>query len=208
MFPQKNAVSVEVRNSLRALGLRLLFGRRHVLRGICCLVLRCIYGNCLPCFRVSYHRLGLPLLGDRLHLRACRTNGKTGFLQAICVCFFCSLLGLEGVGLVCYLALLTRLRLVLAPRKRVAVVVAGCLSCRANPLVLCLLCVCYCLHDVKPNALKPHPRGCPNSYPLTDCWLIMFTACRAIGPVISSRMITGIAHYLRCRMFPTALQGA
>jgi hypothetical protein len=37
-------------------------------------------------------------------------------------------------------------------------------------------------------------------------WLIMFTACHASGPVISSRMITGMAYYLRCRMFPTTVQ--
>jgi hypothetical protein len=37
-----------------------------------------------------------------------------GFQQAVCVCSFCSLLALEGVGLAVYLALLTRLRLVLA----------------------------------------------------------------------------------------------
>jgi len=36
----------------------------------------------------------------------------------------------------------------------------------------------------------------------------MFTGCSAIGPVISSRMIAGIAHYLRFRMFPTAVQRA
>jgi hypothetical protein len=43
------------------------------------------------------------------------------FLLTVCVCFFCSRLGLEAVGLVVYLALLTRLRLVLARRKRLAV---------------------------------------------------------------------------------------
>ena len=68
----------------------------------------------LPCFLASYHRLGLLLLGDLLRLLACRTNGKTGFLLRVCVCFSCSLLALEGVGLAVYLALLTRLRLVLA----------------------------------------------------------------------------------------------
>ena len=87
-------------------------------------------------------------------------------------------------------------------------VLVGYSSCRANPLCTCLLCVCQCLHHVKPNALKPHPRGCPNPYPLTCLCVIMFTRCRAIGPVISSRMIAGIAHYLRCRMFPTTVQRA
>ena len=46
------------------------------------------------------------------------------FLLAICVCFSCSLPALEGVALAVYLALLTRLRLVLARRKRLAVVVS------------------------------------------------------------------------------------
>jgi len=156
-----------------------------------------------------YSRLGLLLLGDRLRLLACRTNGKTGFLQAICVYSFCNLLGLEVLGLHVYLALLTRLRLVLARRLRaLLLVLVGYSSCRANPLCACLLCVCQCLHHVKPNALKPHPRGCPNPYPLTCLCVIMFTRCRAIGPVISSRMIAGIAHYLRCRMFPTTVQRA
>ena len=45
------------------------------------------------------------------------------FLQAVCVYSFCSRLGLEAVALAFYLALLTRLRLVLARRKRLAVVV-------------------------------------------------------------------------------------
>ena len=72
---------------------------------------------------MSYHRRGLPLLGDRLRLLAYRTNGKTGFLLTVCVCFFCSRLGLEALALVVYLALLTRLRLVLARRKRLARVV-------------------------------------------------------------------------------------
>jgi hypothetical protein len=36
-------------------------------------------------------------------------------------------------------------------------------------------------------------------------WLIMFTACRAIGPVTSSRMITGIAHNPRYRVLSNRL---
>jgi hypothetical protein len=44
-----------------------------------------------------------------------------GFLLAVCAYSFCILRCLEHVGLVVYLALLTRLRLVLARRKRLAV---------------------------------------------------------------------------------------
>ena len=54
---------------------------------------------------------------------AYRTNGKTDFLLAVFVYYVCSLLDYVGVGLAVYLALLTRLRLVLARRKRLAVVV-------------------------------------------------------------------------------------
>ena len=70
---------------------------------------------------MNCRRLGLLLLGDLLRLLAYRTNGRTGFRLTVCVCFFCSLLGLEVLGLHVYLALLTRLRLVLARRKRLAV---------------------------------------------------------------------------------------
>ena len=123
LIPQKNAVSVEVLFSLLALVFRHLICRHLVQLCTCCHVLRCIYGNCLPCFLVSYHRLDLPLLGDLLRLLARYTNGKMGSLQAVFGCSFCSLLDLEGVGLHVYLALLTRLRLVLARRKRLARVV-------------------------------------------------------------------------------------
>jgi hypothetical protein len=44
-----------------------------------------------------------------------------GFLLAVCAYSFYILHCLEGVALVVYLALLTRLRLVLARRKRLAV---------------------------------------------------------------------------------------
>jgi hypothetical protein len=71
---------------------------------------------------------------------AYRTNGKTGFLLAVCAYSFCILLCFEHVGPVVYLALLTRLRLVLAPRLRaLLVLLVGYLSCRANPCA----CVCY-----------------------------------------------------------------
>ena len=70
---------------------------------------------------MSYHRHDLPLLSDLLRLLARYTNGKTGSLLIVCVCFSCSRLALEGVGLAVYLALLTRLRLVLARRKRLAI---------------------------------------------------------------------------------------
>jgi len=88
--------------------------------------LRCIFGSCLPCFLVSSHRVGqpangLPLLGDRPRLLACHTNYKMGFLLAICVYSFYILHCLEPLGLAVYLAWLTRLRLVLARRKRLAV---------------------------------------------------------------------------------------
>jgi hypothetical protein len=71
---------------------------------------------------------------------ACRTNGKMGFLLAVCAYSFCIPRCLEHVGPVVYLALLTRLRLVLAPRLRaLLVLLVGYLSCRANPCAY----VCY-----------------------------------------------------------------
>ena len=62
---------------------------------------------------MSSHRVGQRasdqlLLSDLLRLLAYRTNGKTGFLQAICVYFFCIPHYLERVGLAVYLALLAR----------------------------------------------------------------------------------------------------
>jgi hypothetical protein len=56
-------------------------------------------------------------------LLACHTNYRMGFLLAVCAYSFCILRCLERVALAVYLALLTRLRLVLARRKRLAVVV-------------------------------------------------------------------------------------
>ena len=92
---------------------------------------------------MSYRRLGLLLLNDLLRLLAYRTNGKMGFRLTVCVCFFCSLLGLEVLGLHVYLALLTRLRLVLPRRLRALLTVCvGCLSCRANPFVCVLFVIC------------------------------------------------------------------
>lgn len=90
---------------------------------------------------MSLHRVGLLAngllqLNDLLRLLAYRTNGRTGFLLAICVCFFCILRYFERVALAVCLALLTRLRLVLARRLRaLLLVLVGYLSCRANPCV-------------------------------------------------------------------------
>ena len=89
---------------------------------------------------VGLQASGLLLLGDLLLMPACRTNGRTGFLLAVCAYFFCILLCFEHVGLAVYLALLTRLRLVLARRLRALLsVLVGYSSCRANPCAY----VCY-----------------------------------------------------------------
>jgi hypothetical protein len=64
-----------------------------------------------------------------------------GFQQAVCVCSFCSLLVLEGVGLAVYLALLTRLRLVLARRKRLALVL-GWLLIMSGLVLVCVFVMC------------------------------------------------------------------
>ena len=137
MVPQKNAVSVRLVFPLLALGFRLCIFLRHVLPGICCRVLRCIFCMRLPCCLVSCRRLDQLLLGGLLLWPACRTNGRTAFLLAVFVCCVCSLLGFVGVGLRVYLAwLLPRCAWANAPRARL--VIAGWWWCVMSGLPRCV----------------------------------------------------------------------
>ena len=102
---------------------------------------------------------------------------------------------------------LTRLRLVLARRKRLALVMMSDSLCVSVFVALCLLFVCYA-NKPKTQGWMLHPPDCPTWFPLHSSPDYVYRPPRRFASLTSSYMIEGAPIYPRYRVSPTAVRMA